>query len=302
MKKIISLALCFMMIFDIMPIKIFAAEEQSLEEIIRPQVEAFAKSIDQKDADGKAADKLAVHGIKNGGKKLIAGENHPLTATLMNSELMKFVVTKALSRTFESVRDMEKIQKSYIACGYYDNAWYDYKIFEGEERIEYKWHETYSVPYNSYDKSLEWIGGTVEANITFDFVEATSENVIFNVKIVVFDKFDFNTANESELKNLIGIIGELLFTPFSWEAKCDFKIEIPIEKPEENKVFGDSDGNGKIDVADAYFARLVSAKLVVPTEEQLLLCDVDLDGRITAIDANIIRKYALGIIKELPVK
>ena len=67
-------------------------------------------------------------------------------------------------------------------------------------------------------------------------------------------------------------------------------------------VFGDSDGNGKVDVMDAYFARLVAAKLAKPTAEQLAFCDVDSDGKITAIDANIIRKYAIGIIKELPVK
>ncbi len=302
MKKILSFCLCLLMIFNIFPVKTFAEEEQNFEEIIRPQIETFAKAIDQNDADGKAAEKLAVHGIKNGGKKLNAGERHPLTATLMNSELMKFVLIRALTRTFELVDDMEKIQKSYVACGYYDSAWYDYKIYEGNERIEYKWHAEYKTPYNSYDQSLEWLGGTVEANIKFDLAELSSESAVFNVEVAVFDRFDFNTANESALKNIIGIIGALLFTPFDWEAKCDFRIEIPIEKPEENGVFGDSDGNGAVDVADAYFARLVAAKLVKPTEEQLAFCDVDSDGKITAIDANLIRKFALGIIKELPVK
>ncbi len=302
MKKLISVLICFLMIFNIFPTDTFAKEEQNLEEIIRPQIEAFAKSIDQKDADGKAADKLAVHGIKNGGKKLKAGENHPLTATLMNSELMKFVLIKALTRTFELVDDVEKIQKSYVACGYYDSAWYDYRIYEGEKRVEYEWHTDYTTPYNSYDQSLEWLGGTVEANIKFDLTELSSESAIFNVEVVVFDRFDFNTANESALKNIIGIVGALLLTPFVWEAKCDFRLEIPIEKPEENAVFGDSDGNGSVDVIDAYFARLVAAKLAEPTAEQLAFCDVDLDGKITAIDANLIRKYALGIIKELPIQ
>ena len=69
----------------------------------------------------------------------------------------------------------------------------------------------------------------------------------------------------------------------------------------ETVVFGDSDGNGSVDVMDAYFARLVAAKLVKPTEEQLAFCDVDSDGKITAIDANLIRKFAIGIIDELPI-
>jgi alpha-L-rhamnosidase len=114
--------------------------------------------------------------------------------------------------------------------------------------------------------------------------------------------FNFDTDNRSTLENLLGFIGIILFNPFEWEAKCNFQIEIPIEKPEENEVFGDFDGSGEVEVADAYFARLVAAKLVVPTEEQLAFCDVDSDGKITAIDANLIRKYAVGIIKELPVK
>jgi len=59
--------------------------------------------------------------------------------------------------------------------------------------------------------------------------------------------------------------------------------------------------DGSVNVFDAYYARLVAAKLIKPTEEQLSVGDVDLDGKITAIDANIIRKYAVGIITELPV-
>ena len=60
--------------------------------------------------------------------------------------------------------------------------------------------------------------------------------------------------------------------------------------------------DGSVDVMDAYFARLVAAKLVEPTAKQIEMGDVDLDGKITAIDANIIRKYVIGIIKEIPVK
>jgi hypothetical protein len=59
--------------------------------------------------------------------------------------------------------------------------------------------------------------------------------------------------------------------------------------------------DGSVDVMDAYFIRLIVAKLVEPTAKQIEMGDVDLDGKITAIDANIIRKYVIGIIKELPV-
>ena len=62
-EKILSVFLAAIMIMGtgIKPVFAAESEEQSLEEIIRPQIEAFAKSIDQKDADGKAADALASH-------------------------------------------------------------------------------------------------------------------------------------------------------------------------------------------------------------------------------------------------
>ena len=59
--------------------------------------------------------------------------------------------------------------------------------------------------------------------------------------------------------------------------------------------------DGSVDVKDVYTARLIAAKLLSPTEEQIALGDVDSDGRITAADANIIRKFVIGIIETLPI-
>ncbi len=74
------------------------------------------------------------------------------------------------------------------------------------------------------------------------------------------------------------------------------------EIPPKGYELGDINLDGAVDVKDSYYARLVIAKLRKPTEQQILLGDVDLDGEITAIDANIIRKYILGIITEIPVE
>lgn len=63
---------------------------------------------------------------------------------------------------------------------------------------------------------------------------------------------------------------------------------------------GDLNSDGEIDIEDAFMARLIAAKLVVPTEDQKLAGDVDGDGRITASDANYIRRYVVGIISGFP--
>jgi len=72
--------------------------------------------------------------------------------------------------------------------------------------------------------------------------------------------------------------------------------------PAKGYELGDINLDGKVDVMDAYYIRLVVAKLRKPTEQQILLGDVDLDGKITAIDANIIRKFAIKMIETLPVQ
>ena len=64
---------------------------------------------------------------------------------------------------------------------------------------------------------------------------------------------------------------------------------------------GDADNDGETSVKDVYYIRLIAARLITPTEEQYRFCDVDGDGKITAIDANILRKYIIGMITELPV-
>lgn len=88
----------------------------------------------------------------------------------------------------------------------------------------------------------------------------------------------------------------------TWEivsGKWNGYTAVPWEVPFET---GDINQDRKIDVKDVYPARLVAAKLVVPTEEELSLGDVDGDGKITAIDANLIRKFAAGIIDNFPVE
>ena len=74
------------------------------------------------------------------------------------------------------------------------------------------------------------------------------------------------------------------------------------EIPPKGYEIGDINLDGKVDVMDAYYIRLVVAKLRKPTEQQIILGDVDGDGKITAIDANIIRKFAIKMIETLPVQ
>ena len=80
-----------------------------------------------------------------------------------------------------------------------------------------------------------------------------------------------------------------------WKGYNAVAWEVPFE-------IGDINQDRKVDVKDVYFARLVAAKLVVPTEEEFSLGDVDGNGRINVIDANLIRKFCANIITKFPVE
>ena len=65
---------------------------------------------------------------------------------------------------------------------------------------------------------------------------------------------------------------------------------------------GDVNLDNEINVKDVYFVRLSSAKLITISETQKLSADVNGDGKINAIDANLIRKFCANIIDKFPVE
>ena len=68
-----------------------------------------------------------------------------------------------------------------------------------------------------------------------------------------------------------------------------------------NAVYGDVDGNGIINVFDAYFIRKNSARLMDFTDEQMIAADVDGNGTVNILDANLVRRYVVKLIDKFPV-
>ncbi len=73
-------------------------------------------------------------------------------------------------------------------------------------------------------------------------------------------------------------------------------------KEEEEFLYGDADGNGKVNVVDANLVRRYSAELVGEDEILLEVCDVDGNGKVNVVDANFIRRYAAELIEVFPVE
>ena len=236
----VFLATIMIMGTGIKPVFAAESEEQSLEEIIRPQIEAFAKSIDQKDADGAAADALAMHGMFKNGKDLRVGEDHALTATLVNSELGIAYFTESVLHFIET----EEMCGKNVLYGFGDCRWnigksnrfflyiYDYNagnyLKNGFLNVfDTKKDTPLPEVLNQYDESLEWMAGETYADIFFSRGEVQKNKIIYDINVVIRDTFDFDTSQNSGFIGLISGIGALLFEEFDWYSTFDFQIEIP---------------------------------------------------------------------------
>ena len=75
-----------------------------------------------------------------------------------------------------------------------------------------------------------------------------------------------------------------------------------IKEYEPGRILGDINGDTIVNVKDAYVARLIAAKIEKASDAQKYSGDVDGDGKITAIDANYIRRYSVNMISEFPAE
>lgn len=71
--------------------------------------------------------------------------------------------------------------------------------------------------------------------------------------------------------------------------------------PGEAIVYGDADGNGKVEIKDAQVALKCALNLMDATD-YVDVCDVNADKKVTLLDARLILKYALNLINKFPVE
>ena len=123
-KQILCFLMALVMLWSAMPISslpvcaedvaIAAVTEDDLRATVDQQIRAFAKSLNQSNADEAAAKALAKHGLSGGGKKLSVGKTHALTATLWNSELMQVGLSNICVAAIEYMRTLDKASLPHI--------------------------------------------------------------------------------------------------------------------------------------------------------------------------------------------
>ena len=240
-----------------------AVTEDDLRAAVESQIRAFAKSINQSNADDAAAKALAKHGLSGGGKKLSVGKSHALTATIWNSEMMQQLLLDTCAPAIAYMQKLDLTTLDYVEtiAGWNGaQSVYHARLHTTEEEVsdnaDVVWAK--KTPYtggrNAYDQSLDWMVGKVDIDFYFQRKKVTAETVTYEVSCMVNDRFDFSTSSNSGFKNLISGLGALLFREFDWESKVIFELVVPYScthmsgiyhwryDPDQHEMISDSSG------------------------------------------------------------
>lgn len=198
------------------------------------QLRAFAKSLDQKDADDEAAWALARHGVSGRGKTLKVGQSHPLTATLLNSEMG---LSTLIRGCYRGIRTLEQMGLDEI----YDDAgaqwltsstiWVNSLSSDPDtvsgHRLYFTGFTDFTGKPNAYDTSLVWMAGSTEVHTHIRRLHATADAVTYQITTVFEDRFDFNTGAGSVPRELASLLGSFLFKEFNWTATVEYTLTVP---------------------------------------------------------------------------
>lgn len=242
--QFISFVLAAVMLLGLVPqvsMDAAAAEKtvktETLIEAIRSQIQAYADSIDQTQANTTAAQALANHGLAGKGKLLSVGEDHALTATLMNSELLQVALTEGCARGIEVMNQtvLSTVQYFKGSSSWYgaDDSRYDmYTGVLGEDGKVTASAQMFAVrpytgPRNAYDESLDWMAASTNVILKLERVSMTQEEAVYDVSCKISDRFDFSTNGNAGFKDFASGLGALFFREFNWEATTAFQLTVP---------------------------------------------------------------------------
>ncbi len=92
--------------------------------------------------------------------------------------------------------------------------------------------------------------------------------------------------------------GEQTITVKYGKSTCEFTVNVR----DNTIIFGDTDDNGRITIADVLLLRKYLAGIIDEDKMILDAADVDGNGRVTIADVLLVRKYLAGVITEFPAE
>ena len=237
MKRVISAILAAVLALSLLPVFQIDAKADStdLETVIAQQIKAYAKSIDQKDAVDAAAMALATHGVFSR-NKLSLDETNSLTAVLMNAQMSIAALTNGCMETIRVMGQMG-MDTAFSFCNLNysdDNYRYYWKIYpddkkESAETLRYPGLQYPQNAQDGYDAALAWMSASTAINVYLSRSSISEEIMVYDVRVVFYDRFDFASGSASVSKEVLALLGSALFREFDWEATVQFQLEVPYE-------------------------------------------------------------------------
>ncbi|MBQ3257549.1 MAG: hypothetical protein IJA67_09060, partial [Oscillospiraceae bacterium] len=230
-KRILSLLLAMLLTVSLLPMSAAAEGSNSVER----QIRAYASSINQPDAASKAAKVLAVHGMTQNGKTLVMDENDPLTAALLNSELMQYGMAEIFTEAVKCMQSLDMQTVPGIQMSFYwegaQNLYNGYMMADpGTDADSLDWmycNKSYKGKVNTYDEAMEWSVGNCAVDADISCISDSDTEKTYRVELIISDRFDFSLANSAGFKLLMSGLGMLMFEEFDWQCKVSFDLTVP---------------------------------------------------------------------------
>ena len=216
-----------------------AASKEEMTEIVESEINKYAKSIAQSNSNEQTLIDMLYFSMLHGGEHYNANEKQALTATLFNSNLLKYSLRKAI---VNSIMDMNTLGLEEIyAMGelsWYDGSYYsNIYSFTGPSRKEEGKVRTVGggnlkTGVNNHDRSLVLVVGGSRINTYIRKVEVKSETIVYDISVKVYDDFDFNATydnmkRDTSVAKLLTGIGKASLNEYTWEANGSFQVELP---------------------------------------------------------------------------
>lgn len=255
MKRVFAFVLALVLMVSVVAMPAAAATatnispeiNEPLKAEIKRQLDAYADTFDVENADEKAVEALLDHATELTGTDILAGPEHPLTATIWNSASFTEGLSKALSLTLAEDADLDLLGQ---------HSWYSSKpprySYRHSGDLKQFIAEDFTGKTNDYDNSLELVVGGASVRVQSRMVSQNADSTTYGLSVRVYDNFDFNNTKNYDkwaekfgtgaiFEKLLTLLGLLLegtnqVEPFFWYTYATTTVTIPHDLVEEEEV------------------------------------------------------------------
>ena len=173
---------------------------------------------------------------------------------------------------------------------------------------EFDGKEVNYIGYYALSNSTSLISVTIPNNVTYigegafyNCTSLTSVTIPSSVTEIGDRAFGYYYYDDEEYENAVDgftIYGYAGSAAEQYAKENGFEFVV---LQQSERLLGDANGDGNVNLADAILASKHSLKLITLTDDSFLAADVNGDGDVELQDAILLQKYSLGFASEFPI-